>query len=167
MADWNHGYVTDITYTTGYHRETAPIWIATAATLLGCGSPDLTRPFCFADLGCGNGVTALVVAATMPHADVWGFDFNPAHVDAGREIARRAGLSNIHFEEASFEQLAQLPRDALPMFDYIVTHGVLSWISLENRRHLYNVIGQRLTPGGIAYVWHGALRSTVRQDAPR
>ena len=96
----------------------------------------------------------------MPHAEVWAFDFNPNHIAAGRDIARRAGLTNIRFVKASFEDLArQLPdppmspsRDASPMFDFIVAHSVLSWISRENQHHLYTVIGQRLAPGGIAYV---------------
>ena len=147
-------------YVAAYHRETLPIWIATAATIFGNTAPDIARPFRYADLGRGNGVTPLIVAATMPHAEVWAFDFNPNHIAAGRDIARRAGLTNIRFVKASFEDLArQLPdppmspsRDASPMFDFIVAHGVLSWISRENQHHLYTVIGQRLAPGGIAYV---------------
>ena len=152
MAHWDDGYVSDVTYTSGYHNETPPVWLAAAATLSGFTAPDLTRPFRYADLGCGNGVTALVVAATMPHAEVWACDFNPAHVENGRDIARRAGLTNIHFEEASFEDLTRLPADALPSFDYVVAHGILSWISRENQDHLFTVIGQRLAPGGIVYM---------------
>lgn len=149
MADWNDGYVSDVAYVSGYHAETAPVWLATTLTLLGVAPPDISRPFRYADLGCGNGVTPLVVAAAMPHAEVWGFDFNPAHVEAGRDVARRAGLTNVRFEEASFDGLASLAPADLPMFEYISAHGVLSWISLENRRRLFTVIGQRLAPGGI------------------
>jgi SAM-dependent methyltransferase len=157
MADWDGGYVTDVPYVADYHRETTPIWIATMATLLGHAAPDITRPFRYADLGSGNGVTPLIVAATMPHADVWAFDFNPNHIAAGRDIAHRAGLPNVRFIEASFEELARQPsqpsfRAAEPRFDFIVAHGVLSWISRGNQRHLFGVIGQRLAPGGIAYI---------------
>jgi SAM-dependent methyltransferase len=161
MADWNAGYVTDVPYTPAYHRETVPVWIATMATLLGGAPPDITRPFRYADLGCGNGVTALVVAATMPHAEVWAFDFNPAHVAAGRDVARRAGLTNIIFEEASFDELASRSREALPSFDYIVAHGVATWISLQNRRRLFEVIGQRLVPGGIVFVSYNVATGWV------
>jgi SAM-dependent methyltransferase len=158
MADWDEGYVTDVPYVAAYHRETVPIWIATAATILGNTAPDIARPFRYADVGCGNGVTPLIVAATMPHAEVWAFDFNPNHIAAGRDIARRAGLANIRFVEASFEELARQPPDPplssspSPMFDFVVAHGVLSWISRENQQHLYTVINRRLAPGGIAYV---------------
>ncbi len=152
MADWDDGYVTDVPYTTSYHFETSPVWVATAALLNGVIPPDLSIPFRHADLGCGNGVTSLVSAATMPHGEFWAFDFNPAHVEAGRDIARRAGLTNIHFEEASFDGLAALPPNALPKFDYIASHGVLSWISRQNQDRLFEVIGQRLAPGGIVYL---------------
>jgi SAM-dependent methyltransferase len=151
MANWDDGYVTDVPYVTGFHSGTTPAWIATMATLLGGAAPDLSRPFRYADFGCGYGATALIVAATMPHAEVWAFDFNPAHVESGRDIARRAGLTNIRFEEASFDELAGMPPEALPAFDYVVSHGVLSWVSPENRRRLFNVIGQRVAPGGIVY----------------
>jgi SAM-dependent methyltransferase len=167
MADWNAGYVTDVPYTAAYHRETVPVWIATTATLLGAAPPDITRPFRYADLGCGNGVTALVVAATMPHAEVWAFDFNPAHVEAGRDVARRAGLTNITFEEASFDELASRERAALPMFDYIVAHGVATWISLENRRRLFEVIGQRLAPGGIVFISYNVATGWVAMPPVR
>ena len=152
MAGWDHGYVTDIPYIAQFHHHTSPVWVSAIATLNGAIPPDLTIPFTHADFGCGHGVTSLLSAAAMPHAEFWGFDFNPAHIRAARDIARRAGLTNIHFEEASFEELAKLPADALPKFDFTVAHGILSWISPENQRHLYDVIGQRLAPGGIAYL---------------
>ncbi|MGE4049285.1 MAG: methyltransferase regulatory domain-containing protein, partial [Acetobacteraceae bacterium] len=152
MANWDDGYVTDVVYTSNFYRETTPVWLATASMLLGHRPPDLTRPFRYADLGCAHGFTALTVAATCPHAEVWGFDFNPAHVESARNLAVRAGLTNAHFEEASFAQLATMAKSALPEFDFMVSHGVLSWISPENQKALISVIGQRLRPGGIAYI---------------
>ena len=152
MAAWNHGYVTDIPYTPQFHRETTPNWLAIAALLLGHRPPDLATPFAYADIGCGPGLTALTVAATSPHADVWAFDFNPAHIESGRAMAEAAGLTNIHFVEASFDDIAAMPAGTLPAFDFMAAHGVLSWVSLENAATLIRVMGQRLRPGGLAYV---------------
>ena len=78
-----------MTYTTNFYREITPVWLATDPLLLGQRPPDLTRPFRYADLGCGNGFTALVVAATCPRAEVWGFDFNPTHIEMARTDWRR------------------------------------------------------------------------------
>src|ERR1700761_1086359 len=99
MPGWDEGYVSDVVYTSHFQRETTPVWLATASLLLGQRPPDLERPFRYADFGCGNGLTACVVAATNPRAEVWGFDFNPAHIDAARELACRARLNNLRFHE--------------------------------------------------------------------
>jgi hypothetical protein len=152
MARWDDGYVTDVVYTSNFYRETTPAWLATASLLLGHRPPDLSKPFRYSDFGCGHGFTALTVAATSPLADVWAFDFNPAHIETARDLAARAGLTNIRFQEASFAEIAAMPPGALPEFDFIVSHGVLSWISAVNRQHLLGSIGSRLRAGGLAYV---------------
>jgi SAM-dependent methyltransferase len=152
MAHWDEGYVTDVAYTTNFYREITPSWLATTSLLLGQRPPDLTRPFAYADLGCGNGFTALSIAAAFPHATVWGFDFNPTHVEFANELAARAGLGNAHFVETPFATLQAMPDDALPDFDFMVSHGVLSWISPANRGHLVGTVARRLKPGGLAYL---------------
>ncbi len=152
MAKWDDGYVTDVAYTSNFYREITPSWIALTSLLLGHRPPDLAAPFSYADLGCGNGFTTLVVAAVCPHAEVWGFDFNPAHVEFANDLAARAGLTNVRFVETSFAELEAVPRNDLPDFDIMVSHGVLSWISPENRRHLVATIAKRLKPGGLVYL---------------
>jgi SAM-dependent methyltransferase len=82
---------------------------------------------------------------------VWGFDFNPAHIEFASDLAARAGLANAHFAETSFADL-DTPDAALPDLDIAVSHGVLSWISPANRRHLISAIARRLKPGGLVYL---------------
>ena len=162
MARWDHGYVTDVAYTTNAYQEATPSWLAASSILLGYRPADLSGPFRYADFGCGNGLSALIAAATNPHADIWGFDFNPTHIENARTMAAAAGLSNVHFEEISFEALANGEGGANAQvsgagdFDFVVAHGVLSWISLENRRHLANAMGRMMRPGGLAYISYNA-----------
>jgi SAM-dependent methyltransferase len=171
MARWDHGYVTDVAYTTGAFQEAAPVWLAACSILLGYRPPDLGAPFRYADLGCGNGLNALIAAATNPEADVWGFDFNPTHIENARLMAAQSGIANAHFEEISFEELSA---KTVEPFDIVIAHGVLSWISLPNRRHLTSAIGRLLRPGGLAYLsyntapgWSGVepIRLLMRQLA--
>ena len=152
MAKWDEGYVTDVAYTSNFYREITPAWLAATSLLLGHRSPDLDKPFSYADLGCGNGFTTLVIAATSPHADVWGFDFNPAHVEFATRLAERAGLTNVRFVESSFAGLHTARDGVWPDFDFMVSHGVLSWISPENRQHLIGAVTKRLKPGGLVYL---------------
>jgi SAM-dependent methyltransferase len=172
MARWDHGYVTDVAYTTNAYQEATPSWLAACSVLLGYRPPDLAMPFRYADLGCGNGLSTLIIAATNPNAEVWGFDFNPTHIENARDMAARARLTNAHFEETSFEALAHDERTPSGTFDFVVAHGILSWISLENRRHLTAVIGRLLRPGGLSYLsynttsgWSGVepIRLLMRQ----
>ncbi len=157
MAQWDDGYVTDVTYTSNFYREITPSWIALTSLLLGHRPPDLAAPFSYADLGCGNGFTSLVIAAACPHAEIWGFDFNPAHVEFANGLAARAGLTNVRFVESSFADLeaapgSKLPDFDMPDFDMMVSHGVLSWISPANRKHLIGAVAKRLKPGGLVYL---------------
>src|ERR1700688_2550015 len=101
MANWNEGSITDIAARQRFHREATPIWLVTACAFLGARAPSLSKPFRYADLGCGAGFHAAVVAATSPRAEVWGFDFNPANIEIARDLAQRAGLTNIRFVEIS------------------------------------------------------------------
>jgi SAM-dependent methyltransferase len=152
MAQWDEGYVTDVAYTSNFYREITPAWLASTSLLLGHRAPDLAKPFSYADLGCGNGFTTLIAAAACPHADIWGFDFNPAHVEFASRLAADAGLTNVRFRETSFAALDNAREGTLPDFDFIVSHGVLSWISPENRQHLMGVVARRLKPGGLVYL---------------
>jgi SAM-dependent methyltransferase len=174
MARWDHGYVTDIAYTASAYQETTPSWLAACSLLLGYRPPDISGPFRYADVGCGNGFNTLIIAAVNPGAEVWGFDFNPTHIENARALAAWSGLTNVRFEEVSFETLATAHDILGATFDFVAAHGILSWISLENRRHLTRIIGRLLRPGGLAYLsyntatgWSGIepVRRLMRQLA--
>jgi SAM-dependent methyltransferase len=149
MSHWNEGSITDVAARPRFHREATPIWLITACTLLGYRAPSLSRPFRYADLGCGAGFTAVTIAATCPQAEVWGFDFNPANIEIARGLAEQAGLTNIRFIEASFESLTAM---SLPEFDFMAAESVLSLVSAENQNHIRALIGGHLSPGGLAYL---------------
>lgn len=157
MAVWNEGYVSEVTYTTGFHREISPGWIALAAMLLGQRPPPSSGALRWAELGCGQGLAPNAFAAAHPQAEFWGFDFNPSHIENARRLAAAAGLGNAHFVEASFAELAAGEVPDLPSFDYIVLHGIWSWVSAENRAHMVRFIRRHLAPGGIVYVGYNAL----------
>jgi SAM-dependent methyltransferase len=176
MADWGSGYITDETYVHDFCRVQAPAMLALAALAGGVEAPGgAGEPLAYCDLGCGQGYTANLIAAANPATRVLGVDFNPSHVANGRALARAAGLSNVEFREASFEEFAD--DSSLPPFDIMAMHGVFGWISAQNRRALVALIGRQLKPGGLLYVsydcmpgWAGVAplrRIMARGFAPR
>ncbi len=157
MTDWTDGYISDIEYGPGFYTEQTPAHLDVVCLLRGIEPPVAKgERFAYCELGCGVGQTAMVVAATNPESEVWGFDFNPAHIARARTLAKDGALANIRFEEASFEQLAAGEQADLPLFDYITLHGVWSWVSFENRQFIVDFIDRYLKPGGLVYVSYNA-----------
>src|SRR5689334_8645010 len=149
-----HGYVTDTSYTDQFFRELAPAWLNYVAALNGAAPVAVDRPFVYLELGCGFGTTTVVNAGSYPRGEFHGCDIIPAHVEGGRRHAASFGVSNVTFHEADFEQL--LAR-RLPACDFIVLHGVYSWVDDEARAAVRRVIDDRLKPGGLVYVSYNCL----------
>jgi SAM-dependent methyltransferase len=150
--DWSDGYVVDVPYTEPISTELNPTWLSMVLVLHGQPPLDRSRSLVWADLGCGSGAQACVVAAANPDIEVWGCDYNPAHVDRAQELAIRSGLPNCSFSEASFERLATDQMVGPSEIDVAVVYGVYSWISEQNQRALVSFLRQRLRPGGIVVV---------------
>lgn len=158
MATWTEGYVSDIQYTAGFYRETAPLHLAYAAQSLGVRPPDFNKPFTYLELGCGQGFGTSLLAAAMPTGSFYGIDFNPAQIANANALAQELGLGNVTFQEDSFADMADgTSAHEYPPFDVISLHGIYSWISPENRQAIVRVINRFLKPGGLVYVSYNAM----------
>jgi SAM-dependent methyltransferase len=155
--DWTAGYASDVEYTAGYYSEQGPGYLNLVCALNGYEPPSLSGPFTYFELGFGRGLTANVLAAANPQGAFYAADFNPAHVAGARALAASAQLSNLTLLENSFEELAQGKVGDLPQFDYITLHGIYTWVTAENRRHIVDFIGRYLKPGGAVYISYNAM----------
>jgi len=149
MSTWSDGYVTDIAYEWFFFHEMAPAHLDFACLLKGHRPPGRGGSFTYLELGAGMGLTSTMLAATNPTGSFWGVDVNPTHVASAEALAEESAIDNVSFIEAGFEELAQ---HDLPGFDYIVLHGVWSWVSDATRSIILDVIRTRLKPGGVVYV---------------
>jgi len=156
------GYVTDIPYVAGFKPMLAPAWLDFVALLGGARPPARSGGFAWCDLGCGQGVTAAILAATHPAGTFHGIDAMAVHVDHAAGLAAEAGAKNAHFHRADFAAALARP---MPCFDYIAAHGVYSWVDAEIRADLRRFIDRQLNPGGLVYVSYNALPGWTR-DLP-
>ena len=156
MSDWSEGYVHDILYTSGFYRELTPAMLALAILASGRRPPDLGRAFAYCELGCGMGFTSNLLAAANGHGRFHATDFNPSQIVHAQALAGEAGSANVHFHDDAFADFAGAP-DLPPAFDIIALHGIYSWISAENRRHIVDFILRKLKPGGLVYISYNAL----------
>lgn len=157
MSSWAAGYVLDIEYTSGFYRELAPGHLNFALRVTGVRPFEMGPGATYCELACGQGFGTALLAAANPQMRFWGFDFNPAQIANARRLAAEAGLTNVTFEDYSFEQGVDLSADTLPQFDVITLHGIYSWISEENRRFIVEFLDKRLKPGGLVYVSYNAM----------
>jgi SAM-dependent methyltransferase len=159
---WSEGYVVDLDYTRGYFRELNPAQLRYVTLLGGVDAQDAAQLFTYYELGCGNGYSTTLHAAANPQGRFCGVDFNPTHIRNAQKLAQDAGIGNARFLEKSFAEL--LPMD-LEDADFIVLHGVWSWIGDEHRDQVLEFLRRRLKPGGIVYLSYNCLPG-LAQVAP-
>jgi SAM-dependent methyltransferase len=160
VSGWGSGYVTDVTYMTGYYRSQSPSIISLACLLGGVASP-LPGPddaVSYLELGCGQGLTSLVLAASNPHWKVTSIDFNPAHIAAARAWAAQAGLQNVTFLEADLSTLSEDPASAhVPEADFVSMHGLWSWVPPAVQAGIVRLLRAKVKPGGAVHTSFNAL----------
>ncbi len=116
------------------------------------------------ELGCGDGGNALSIAQTLPGAQVVAVDAAAAPVARGSELARAAGLENVELRAGSFESLSP---EEIGRVDYVIAHGVYSWIPPAARVALLACARRCLAPHGIAFVSYNAYPGSYLRDMAR
>ena len=153
MTGFGRGYVTDVPYTRGFHRELAPEWLDFAATISGISPPVQDEGFSWCELGCGQGVTTVILAASHPRGRFVGIDLMPEHIAHARRFAAEAGIANVEFRAADFANETL----KFPAFDYIVSHGVYSWVDAAAQAALRQFIDRHLAARGLLYLGYNAM----------
>lgn len=117
------------------------------------------------ELGCGDGVNCLAVAQTLPGATVVGVDASGSAIARGRALAAAAQLGNVELRAGEFGDVESLAR--LGPFDYVIAHGVYSWIAPAARGSLLELTRRVLAPQGIAFVSYNAYPGSYLRDMAR
>lgn len=151
---WSEGYVSEINYTNGFYGELSPLKLSLATALKSTHPPNTNKSFTYCELACGRGYTTNLLACTYPEAQFYANDFNPNHILEAKTLAESANTKNAHFFDDSF---AEFIHQDLPSFDFIVLHGIYSWITPENRRLIVDFIRKKLKVGGIVYISYNTL----------
>lgn len=142
--------------------ETLPSRLAAIGRLFGHGAPDPATARVL-ELGCAEGGNLLPMAVAAPEATFVGVDLSVSQVAAGE--ARRAALclGNVSLRAADVAALG----GELGTFDYVVAHGLYSWVPAPVAEAILALLASVLAPDGIAYVsyntrpgWH--LRGLAR-----
>ena len=147
------------------YAQTHPDRLATIATLLGLQPKPVTRCRVL-ELGCAGGGNLLPMAQALPGSEFVGVDASQAQIDTGSLAVRSIGLRNVELRALDILDIAP----EMGVFDYIIAHGVYSWVPPQVRDKVLQVCQDHLAPQGVAYIsynsypgWHmmGILRDAM------
>jgi SAM-dependent methyltransferase len=139
-------------YTQHAYAETHPRRVAAVARLSRWEPPGLEGARVL-ELGCGRGGNLSPMAAGAPAMTFVGVDRSARQIADAERVAIGAALANVTFACSSFEAFDSPPGS----FEFVVCHGVLSWIAPQARASLLERIARSLAPGGVAYVSFNVL----------
>ena len=124
-----------------------PDTMAAVARLHGLEPPPIARCRVL-EVGCSEGANLLPMAATLPEAMFVGCDLSPRAIDAASRAVADLALSNVILQRAD---LRELPA-TLGEFDYIIAHGVYSWVPAPVRDALFDLASRCLSRNGLMFV---------------
>ena len=152
MSDASSPLHDRVDYPGGAWEHSHPDRIAANARMLGLTPAPVERCRVL-ELGCGAGGNLVPMACGLPDARFVGIELAARPVDIGRNLAAALGLSNIELRQCDILDLSA----DLGEFDYIVAHGVYSWVPAPVRDALMSVFARHLAPNGVAYLNFNAL----------
>ena len=160
-----------IPYPSYPYSQTHPDHLAALGILTGI-SPEPVNNCRILDLGCASGGNLIPIAYSLPGSECLGIDFSEDAINRAKESASKLPLDNITFLEMDFANIDR----SLGKFDYIIAHGIFSWVSKEVQKVLLSTCKELLSPNGIAYFsynvypgWHmrGMIRDMMCYHAER
>jgi len=127
--------------------STHPSRIAAYAKLLGHSFTPFEESRVL-EIGCGDGLNLMSMAVGAPKATFVGVDLAEAPIAYGRTLAEAANIKNITLMAQDVTKVGK----ELGSFDYIIAHGVYAWVPGNVRAAIMRLIGDTLTPNGLAFI---------------
>jgi methyltransferase-like protein/SAM-dependent methyltransferase len=152
-----------VLYPAATFPDTHPNRLATVAFLRGM-QPAPIKHCRMLELGCGVGSNLTGMAFQLPESEFIGLDLARRPITTGQNFVKDLGLKNIALhamdvQEATGEQLGR--------FDYIIAHGVYSWVPQPVRERILAICREMLNPQGVAYISYNAYPGNHLRDLVR
>lgn len=135
---------------------TTPATLEAYGALVGVSAPN-PKTARVLELGATYGGNIISQALFNPDATFVGIELSQEQVEKGNEVIANAGLTNVSLIQSDIASIGS----EIGTFDYIIAHGVYSWVDDGVKDALLRLIDEHLAEDGIAYVsyntypgWH-------------
>jgi len=142
----------EIPYQSNPMPQTHPNRMASVAALFGMTPAPVTACRVL-EVGSGSGGNLIPMAHFLPGSRFTGIDLSEGVVAEGRRAIGELGLPNLDLIAMDLCDVGP----AMGQFDYIIAHGVYSWIPDDIRDRLLALCRERLAPQGVALVSYNSL----------
>ena len=129
-----------------------PAQSAAMLRMFGLDAPNVAQARVL-ELGCASGGNIIPLAARFPQASFVGVDLSQRHVDDANNRIEQLALPNITIRRADLTEAA-FERQS---FDYIICHGVFSWVPRRAQDAILRICGESLSTGGVASISYNVL----------
>lgn len=152
-----------IAYPSKIFSQTNPDRLAVMAKIFGMSPPDVENCRVL-ELGCGNGSNLFAQAFIFPTSRFVGIDLSENHILDAKKGAEELGLTNIEFRQIDVMEMTEAD---FGKFDYIIAHGLISWIPDFVRERVFEIYHELLTPNGIGYISYNTYPGGHIRDMAR
>jgi SAM-dependent methyltransferase len=151
-----------IPYPSAIYSQTHPDRLATIGRLFGL-SPARVDNCRVLELGCGDGANLVAMASALPKSEFVGIDLATEPIRRGEEMVDALGLRNVDLQAGDIVKAAL----GEERFDYIIAHGLYSWVPSPVRNRIFEIGREYLTPQGMAFVSYNAYPGNHLRDLAR
>jgi SAM-dependent methyltransferase len=131
---------------------TQPARLAAMAQLHGLTAPPAATARVL-ELGCASGGNIVPLAVRFPEAHFVGIDLSTRHISDGQRRIAALGLRNVELHAGDVTTLTFEANS----FDYIVCHGLFSWVPKVAQDAILQICRDRLAPNGVAAISYNVL----------
>lgn len=161
ISDIKNSY-DDLMYESGAFPQTAINNLEARARLMGL-QPAPAANAKVLELGCSMGGNIITQALYYPDAEFVGIDLSGRQVAQGNAIIEKMGLKNVRLEEKDILTIDE----SFGKFDYIIVHGIWSWVPDAVKDKIFSICRNNLTEHGIAYISYNVYPGWKRQEQLR
>jgi len=102
------------------------------------------------EIGCATGGNIIPLAYRYPEAHFVGFDYSAKQIEIAKRQVSDLGLRNIELYVENIDAFS--PRHRGRKFDYILCHGVFSWVKTSLQDQIFDLCVKNLAEEGVAFI---------------